>query len=91
MRTLKAFVLAGALILLATCSHEPRRGTPGVRCSIASCCFGWIWMGVCMRAQPPDCGCSCEQAPNPYGTLEQCLADHPEAMRSVAADAGQPR
>jgi hypothetical protein len=86
LRILKAFVFASVLGLLSTCAHQPPRGTPGTRCNaIASCCLGWVWVGVCMPAHPPFCGCSCEQAPNPYGSEKECLADHPETPRRADA------
>jgi len=69
----------GWALLLATCAHEPPVGTPGVGCMVASCCHGWLWMWMaCMPAQEPYCGCTCKESPRPYGSKEQCLADHPE-------------
>ena len=82
-------VLAGALGLLGTCAREPRVGTPGTGCMLASCCTGWLWvMGRCTTSQPPFCGCRCEQSPRPYGSEEQCLADHPGSapLRKVGGD-----
>jgi hypothetical protein len=78
-RFLKTAVLAGALSLLGTCAHEPPIGTPGVDCMVASCCYGVIrdWVGVCMAAQPPFCGCTCKESPRPYATREACEAANP--------------
>jgi len=78
LRFLRACVLVGVLLFAGSCSHEPRRGEPGVWCSVASCCLGWFWIGLmCVPAQEPYCGCSCKQTGLPYATKEECLADHP--------------
>jgi len=70
-------LLAALVLSPLACSHEQRRGEAGVGCAVASCCLGWLWMGTCVAAREPFCGCSCKQPPLPYATREECLADHP--------------
>ncbi len=79
MGFVRATVTGLALLMLAGCHHEQRRGTPGVNCSLASCCYGWYWNGfICQPLLgPSNCGCRCQIPPEPYGSQEECISDHP--------------
>jgi hypothetical protein len=93
VKLVRAAFLAALFLLPATCARQPRRGEPGVGCSLASCCYGWMWkwMMGCTPAHPPDCGCVCQQSPNLYGSKEECEADHPPATSPRDAGLLAPR
>ena len=94
MGFVRATVTGLVLLMLAGCHRELRRGSPGVNCSIASCCYGWYWNGFSCQPLlgPSNCGCRCQIPPEPYGGKEECLSDHPGASVAetpVAAATGK--
>ena len=81
MGFVRATVTGLALLMLAGCHHEQRRGTPGVNCSLSSCCYGWYWDGFSCQPLlgPSNCGCRCQVPPEPYGGKERCISYYPGA------------